>query len=114
VYAGLSVLPGNAHECPVLYQLVENFVSVVGQGVLKLLILDRGFIDGKNISRCKAEWKVDVLITIKKNMDIWTDAWALGKTQPWQPLPSPAPPSPSPAPQRPQPLVRRDRIRQQT
>jgi len=114
VYAGLMVLPGSAHECPVLYPLVENFVRVVGQGVMKLLILDRGFIDGKNISRCKEEWKVDVLIPIKKNMDIWTDAWALGKTEPWQPLPSPAPPSPSPAPQRPEPIVRRERKRQQT
>lgn len=114
VYAGLIVLPGNAHECPVLYQLVENFVGVVGKGVMKLLILDRGFIDGKNLSRCKEEWGVDVLIPIKKNMDIWTDAWALGKTEPWQPLPSPARPSPSPAPQRPEAIVRRERKRQQT
>ena len=55
VYAGLIVLPGNAHECPVLYQLVENFVRVAGKGVMKLLILDRGFIDGKNLSRCKQD-----------------------------------------------------------
>lgn len=114
VYAGLVVLPGNAHECPVLYQLVENFVRVVGRGVMKLLILDRGFIDGKNLSRCKEELGVDVLIPIKKNMDIWTDAWALGKTQPWQPLLSPARSNPSPAPQRPEAIVRRERKRQQT
>jgi DDE family transposase len=114
VYAGLIVLPGNAHECPVLYQLVENFVRVVGQGVMKLLILDRGFIDGKNLSRCKQELGVDVLIPIKKNMDIWTDAWALGKTEPWQPLPSPSRPSPSPTPQRPEAIVRRERKRQKT
>ena len=114
VYAGLMVLPGNAHECPALYQLVENFVRVVGQGVMKLLILDRGFIDGKNLSRCKEQWGVDVLLPIKKNMDIGTDAWALGKTEPWQPLPVPAGPSPSPAPQRPEAIVRRERKRQQT
>ena len=114
VYAGLMVLPGNAHECPVLYQLVENFVRVVGPGVMKLLILDRGFIDGKKLSRCQQELGVDVLIPIKKNMDIWTDAWALGKTQPWQPLPSPVRPNPSPTPQRPEAIVRRERKRQQT
>jgi Transposase DDE domain len=114
VYAGLMVLPGNAHECPVLYQLVENFVRAVGPGVMKLLILDRGFIDGKKLSRCKQEFGVDVLIPIKKNMDIWIDAWALGKTQPWQPLPSPVGPRPSPTPQRPEAIVRRERKRQQT
>ena len=56
VYAGLAVVPGNDHECPVLYQLVQQFVEQVGKGVMKLLILDRGFIDGKNISRCKQDW----------------------------------------------------------
>jgi hypothetical protein len=53
VYAALAVVPGNAHECPVLYQLVEQFVRRMGKGIIKLLILDRGFVDGKNISRCK-------------------------------------------------------------
>lgn len=114
VYAGMAVLPGNAHECPVLYQLVENFVRVVGPGVMKLLILDRGFIDGKNLSQCKEQWRVDVLIPIKKNMDIWTDAWALGQSQPWQPLPALACPTPSPPPQRPEAILRRERKRQQT
>ena len=32
VYAGLRLVPGNAHECPVLYEMVENFVRAVGQG----------------------------------------------------------------------------------
>lgn len=113
VYAALAVVPGNAHECPLLYELVANFVAAVGPGVLKLLILDRGFIDGKNLSRCKTEFGVDVLIPVKKNMDIWTDAWALSKTQRWEPLDSPAPP-PRPPPPRPEPIVRREAHRQRT
>ncbi|MEK7677232.1 MAG: hypothetical protein AAB676_15495 [Verrucomicrobiota bacterium] len=35
-YAAAAVVPGNAHECPVLYQLVAEFVRAVGLGVLKL------------------------------------------------------------------------------
>ena len=31
VYAAMKVVPGNAHECPVLYELVEQFVQRVGQ-----------------------------------------------------------------------------------
>jgi hypothetical protein len=114
VYAGLSLLPGNAHECPVLYQLVENFVRHVGKGVIKLLIEDRGFIDGANIARCKREWGIDVLLPMKKNMDIWQDAWALGKECPWQELIEPAAaPKPVP-PHRPEVIVRRERKRQKT
>ena len=114
VYAGLAVLPGNAHECPVLYELVEQLVKTVGKGVIKLLILDRGFIDGKNITRCKQQWDIDVLLPMKRKMDIWEDAWALGKSCPWQELPAPVlPPKPIPA-QRPEAIVRRERKRQNT
>ena len=114
VYAALAVVPGNAHECPVLYQLVEQFVRQVGRGVIKLLILDRGFIDGKNISRCKHEWGIDVLLPMKKKMDIWEDAWALGQQCPWQPL-RPAPPERKvPPSHRPEVIVRREIKRQKT
>ena len=46
VYAALAVVPGHAHEDSILYELVEQFVRQVGPGVLKKLILDRGFLDG--------------------------------------------------------------------
>ena len=114
VYAALAVVPGNAHEDPVLYELVENFVRHVGRGVIKLLILDRGFIDGPNITRCKREWGIDVLLPVKKNMDIWTDAWALAKQAPWQPWSPPVAPPPAPPPNRPEVIVRRERKRQKT
>lgn len=114
VYAGLRLLPGNAHECPVLYEMVENFVRAVGSGIMKLLILDRGFIDGKNIGRCKQAWNIDVLIPMKRKMDIWQDAWALGKTEPWQSVPVKAP-EPKPSLQKkPEHLARAEAKRQRT
>lgn len=114
VYAGLAVLPGNANECPVLYKLVEQFVKEVGKGVIKLLILDRGFIDGTSITRCKQQWDIDVLLPMKRKMDIWEDAWALGKRCAWQELAAPVlPPKPAPA-QRPQAIERREAKRQKT
>jgi len=114
VCAALAVVPGNAHECPVLYELVEQFVQTVGKGVIKRLILDRGFIDGKNITRCKRDWGIDVLLPMKRKMDIWEDAWALAKQCPWKELaPAVAPPKPSPS-HRPEVIVRRELKRQKT
>jgi hypothetical protein len=114
VYAALSLHPGNAHEGPLLYRLVENFVKQVGRGVLKLLIVDRGFVDGPNITRCKKEWGCDVLLPMKRRMDIWDDAWALSKETPWLTRARPAPP-PKPVPaQRPEVIVRREAKRQKT
>jgi hypothetical protein len=114
VYAALAVVPGNAHECPVLYQLVEEFVKRVGPGVIKRLILDRGFIDGKNLTRCKQEWGIDVLLPMKKKMDIWEDAWALGKRCPWQQWAAPTPAPKLPPSHRPEGIVRRELKRQKT
>lgn len=114
VYAAVAVVAGNVHECPVLYELVENFVKAVGVGVMKLLILDRGFIDGQNISRCKQQWGIDVLIPIKKNMNIWEDAWDLGRKEEWQPIPLPVSAPQKPPPERPAVIVKREAKRQET
>jgi hypothetical protein len=71
------VVWGKNHECPVLYELVKQFVEVVGKGVMKRLILDRGFLDGKAISICKEDYGIGILIPIRRNMDIYEDAMAL-------------------------------------
>jgi len=114
VYAGLALLPGNAHEVQPLYQLVEHFVRRVGTGVIKWLVLDRGFIDGEQISHCKGDWGIDVLIPMKKKMDIWTDAWALAAQEPWNTVgPKPAVVATPPA-NRPEWIRRREAKRQQT
>lgn len=113
VYAALAVVPGNAHECPVLYELVEKFVERVGNGIIKLLILDRGFIDGKNITRCKQQWDIDVLLPMKRKMDIGEDAWALGKQGSWQQVPAVTSQPKLPPSHRPEAIVRRELKRQQ-
>jgi len=114
VYAGAVVLPGNAHEVGPLFELVEHFVHTIGKGVIKWLILDRGFIDGERISRCKREWDIDVVIPMKKNMDIWADAWALAEQEPWQELPDTPPPVLPVPPSRPEAIRRREAQRQKT
>ena len=73
------LLPGNANECPVLYQLVDEFVEHVGPGVIKRLINDRGFLDGQRISHCKRKHGIDVLIPLRRNMDLYQDALGLLK-----------------------------------
>lgn len=41
---------------------------------MRRLILDRGFLDGEAIGRVKKEYGVDVLIPLKKNMELYKDA----------------------------------------
>jgi len=77
LFVAVRVISGNNHESPVLYEMVRQFVEVVGKGVMKRLILDRGFLDGKAISICKKEYDIDILIPVRRNMDIYEDAMAL-------------------------------------
>ena len=77
LYAGMQIVPGNAHECPVLWQMVDEFVSVMGKGVMKDLILDRGFLDGAAIAKVKTEYDIDVTIGVKRNMNVFEDALGL-------------------------------------
>jgi len=77
LFVAVKVISGKDNECPVLYGLVKEFVEVMGRGVIKRLILDRGFLDGKAISTCKKDYDIDILIPVRRTMDIYEDAVAL-------------------------------------
>lgn len=77
LYAGIAVVPGNNHECPVFWKMVDDFVAHVGKGVIRHLILDRGFIDGENIGRAKQAYGIDTTIGVRSNMDAYRDAAGL-------------------------------------
>lgn len=118
LYAALAIISGKAHEAPVLYRLVDGFVEAAGRGVMKRLILDRGFIDGEQIGRCKNEHGIDVLMPLKKNMDIYGDVLGLvqaGRVR-FEAYSAPAPrppvdPKPTHVPQK---VRARERKRQET
>src|SRR3989442_7929364 len=71
------VVPGNQHECPILYELVDGFVKAVSCGWMKALIVDRGLIDGAKIARLKTCYKIDTVVSLKKNMDAYKDVIGL-------------------------------------
>ena len=116
LFVALKVLSGKDNESPVLYKLVEEFVDTVGKGVMKRLILDRGFLDGKAISTCKKEYGVDILIPVRRNMDIYTDAMALFQLPDlnWVDVEEPKAEQKKEARPRPAAVLKRERKRQQT
>jgi hypothetical protein len=58
------VMPGNEHECPVLYRLVDDFVKAVDRGRMKVLLVDRGLIDGAQMARLKREHNIDTIVPL--------------------------------------------------
>jgi hypothetical protein len=116
LYAGLVVTAGQAHEAPLLYRLVQSFVEHHGRGVMKRLILDRGFLDGTQIGRCKQEWGINVLIPARQNMEIFQDVLGLAEAgelsfEPWVASFSSSKPVPL---HRPEWIQKREEARQRT
>lgn len=112
------LLPGNAHECPVFYELVDHSVAALGPGVIRRLLLDRGFVDGARIAHCKQQHGIDILMPLRRDMQLYQDALGLMALpevvfRPYRPAPRAAldPPRLPDAP----PAVRqREQRRQQT
>lgn len=79
VIVGLRVLRADESEATALWELVETFVGAAGRGVMKVLVVDRGFIDGPKIGHLKQDLHVDVVIPVRSNMDILKDVLGLVK-----------------------------------
>ena len=111
------VVAGNKHECPILYELVEGLVKALGRGVMRVLIVDRGLLDGPATGRLKLRHKIDTLVPLRTNMDAYQDVMGLTRMKDfhWEPLDLPIATEVAQTgrPQDPV-LVKRERKRQQT
>jgi len=116
LYAGVTLTAGKNHENPLLYQLVEQFITYHGKGIIKKLILDRGFLDGFNIGRCKTKFGIDIVIPARENMEVYKDVVGLAEAgylsfTPYVPQICPLPPLAIP---KPEVIRKRERTRQKT
>jgi DDE family transposase len=109
------VVPGRRHECPILYELVEEVVRAVHKGFFKVLIVDRGLIDGERMGRLKQEFAIDTIVPLRTNMDLYADAIGLTRLRDftWEPYVPQLAPAPAP-PAKPTRVQKREAKRQQT
>lgn len=111
------VVSGRRHECPILYELVDEVVRAVGRDVIKVLIVDRGFIDGPQLGRLQQDYRIETILPVRANMDLYADALGLTRLRDfrWEPYvaapPAASLPAVTPKPPR---IARREAKRQQT
>lgn len=115
---GARVVSGRRQECPILYDLVEEVVRAVHQGFIKVLIVDRGLIDGERMGRLKQEFAIDTIVPVRTNMDLYADAIGLTRLRgfAWEPygVPPAEPPLAEGASPKPARVQKREAKRQQT
>jgi len=81
LFAGAHLGKGNESGLKQGEQLVDQFVAEAGKGVIKLLIMDREFIDGAMIGRFKKSHGIDCLVPLKSNMQALFDALGIAKLE---------------------------------
>lgn len=77
----VAVISGKENPLATMYELIEGFVRQSGVGVMKKIILDRGFIDGERISHLKKDMGTDVVIGVRTDMDVYQEAIILSKDE---------------------------------
>lgn len=70
ILVALTIVPIETHDLEAARSLVENFSFEESS----VLIMDRGFIDGPWITHLKKDLKIDVVVPLKKNMELTAHA----------------------------------------
>lgn len=80
------LVPLNTNALQVVREMVTETLQLGGAGAIELLLMDREFVDGDLINRLKGDHGIDVIIPVKKNMDILEDMRGLARIDqcPWQ------------------------------
>jgi hypothetical protein len=72
-----KVVPINEHESKFTLGLVRQAVKNLGEGVLRVLLMDRGFLDGQDLWVLKADLGIDFVVPSKDKMRVTEDARGL-------------------------------------
>ena len=70
VVTGVRVLRKGESEATALWPLLNTFLAAVGSGVMKVLLVDRGFINGAEIGRLKRDHDIDREAVLRQRLDI--------------------------------------------
>ena len=72
------LLPINEHEVTASNDLIDEILDERGEGAIKILLIDRGFLDGERMKRWSKKG-IRVIVPLKKNMQIRKDMQGLLK-----------------------------------
>ena len=72
-----KVVPIQEHESKYTLILVRQAIKNLGKGVLRVLLVDRGFLDGQDLWMLKRQIGIDFVVPAKDNMLITADSRGL-------------------------------------
>lgn len=75
----VKVTPINPHDSNFTLDLVQQAETNLGPGVLQVLLVDRGFLDGESLWTLKHKKKIDFIVPAKRDMKVTKDARSLAE-----------------------------------
>jgi hypothetical protein len=72
--------PGNEDELPQADRIIDTFCKN-HPGVIKELIMDRGYLDGERITKYHRDHSIDTLIPLRKGMDTYEEALGISERE---------------------------------
>lgn len=70
------------HDSQFTRPLLQQGLANLGEGVIQVLLIDRGFLDGLSLWQIKNEDRIDFVVPVKTNMYVTNDARAFLKQKP--------------------------------
>jgi hypothetical protein len=78
----VKVVQIQEHDSQFTRQLLQQGIENLGAGVIQVLLIDRGFLDGLTLWQIKYEDGIDFVVPVKSNMHITSDARAFLQQKP--------------------------------
>jgi hypothetical protein len=78
----VKVVQIQEHDSQFTRQLLQQGLENLGEGVIQVLLIDRGFLDGLSLWQIKNEDGIDFVVPVKTNMNVTNDARAFLKQKP--------------------------------
>ena len=82
IIVAMTIVPANVSEHKHFLSTIKQGVRNCGRGKIKVIVADRGYLDGKHLWELKNQMKIDFIVPAKKGMVVREDAIALGKKMP--------------------------------
>jgi len=79
IITAIDIVPVNESDSNYFLAMIKKGIRNCGKDKIKLVIADRGFLDGANMWELKHNLGVDFIIPAKSNMDVHKDATGLRK-----------------------------------
>ncbi len=76
-----KVVPIQERETRHTLALVRQAVQNLGAGVIKVVLVDRGFLDGADLWVLKHQWGIDFVVPAKEKMHVTADAQGLARQE---------------------------------